>query len=59
MDEEIVEKPEALLEAVSELVRRPAERKRLGSRLGEVSKDGAAERLADILIETGGGHADR
>lgn len=59
MDEEIVEKPEALLEAVSELVRRPAERKRLSSRLGEVSKDGAAERLADILIETGGGHADR
>ncbi|MBQ6130525.1 UDP-N-acetylglucosamine--N-acetylmuramyl-(pentapeptide) pyrophosphoryl-undecaprenol N-acetylglucosamine transferase [Candidatus Saccharibacteria bacterium] len=57
-DEEMTKKPEELLTAVAELVRRPAERKKLAGKLHEeIFKEGkgAAERLAEIVVEVGGG----
>ncbi|MBQ3464471.1 UDP-N-acetylglucosamine--N-acetylmuramyl-(pentapeptide) pyrophosphoryl-undecaprenol N-acetylglucosamine transferase [Candidatus Saccharibacteria bacterium] len=52
-DEEMTKKPEVLLEAVRELVRRPKEREKLAENLNKETKTGAAERLAEIVIEAG------
>ncbi|MBR3204467.1 UDP-N-acetylglucosamine--N-acetylmuramyl-(pentapeptide) pyrophosphoryl-undecaprenol N-acetylglucosamine transferase [Candidatus Saccharibacteria bacterium] len=52
-DDEMVEKPEKLVEAVRELVKKPAKRKGIASKLNEEAKLDSAERLAEIIIKVG------
>ena len=54
-DKEMVEDPKKLLEAVRTLIRSPKKREELAKKLHDESKNDAAERLADILIEIGVG----
>ena len=55
VDSRMVERPEALLEEVRALIRRPAERRALAEKLHEEAKTDAAQRLAEIIIEVGDG----
>ncbi|MBR3365595.1 UDP-N-acetylglucosamine--N-acetylmuramyl-(pentapeptide) pyrophosphoryl-undecaprenol N-acetylglucosamine transferase [Candidatus Saccharibacteria bacterium] len=50
-DEEMVKKPQKLLELVQKLVRSPKVRRDLADKLHETAASDAAERLAKILIE--------
>ena len=50
-DEEMVEKPEKLLELVRKLARSPKVREDLANKLHETAASNAAEKLANILIE--------
>jgi len=57
-DEKMSEKPELLEEAILEIARRPAERKKLAEKLHEEifkGGKGAAEKLAEIVVEVGEG----
>ena len=52
-DSKMSEKPELLLEEVKTLIRSPKKREELADKLHAESKNDAAERLADILVEIG------
>lgn len=53
VDEDMVKRPKELLKLVEELVRRPSERRELAEKLNGEAKRDAANRLAEIVIETG------
>ena len=58
-DAKLVAKPNLLLEEVRELARRPKLRQELAEKLHEEAKLDSAKRLAEIVLEVGGGNAGR
>ena len=52
-DEKMLKKPELLLEEIRELVRRPAERKKMAEKLHAEAKSDSAGKLAEIILQEG------
>ena len=58
-DEKMLKKPKLLLDMILELVRRPAERKKLSEKLHEQAKLDSAKILAEIVLKVGHGESLR
>ena len=58
-DAKLVARPNLLLEEVRELAKKPKLRQELAEKLHEEAKLDSAKRLAEIVLEVGGGNASR
>jgi len=56
IDGEMTRRPTKLLEMIKELIKHPAEREKLATKLHEEAKYDSARRLAEIIIEVGDGN---